>query len=324
MTGTVPTLTGDIPPEDLGRTLIHEHVIMLGAGGVIHEWPSLWDRDAAIEASIASLRALAEAGIDTLVDMTTFDLGRDIEATAEVARAVPINIIMCTGAWLAAPAMLMRYSPSQLADAFVDDIEKGIRGTDLRAGIIKVATDEVVDDLNRLLLTAAAEAHRRTGAPIGTHSNPRAHSGARQQDVFEACGVDLGRVVIGHSGDTSDLEHLRGLMDRGSYIGMDRFGLDRIPSSGEVLLDTEQRVATIAALCREGYAAKIMLGHDANCVHMAIVDRPAVDEALPNWHHRHIPQDVVPLLLEQGISAEDVDTMLISNPRNFFSQSQAY
>lgn len=324
MTGTVPTLTGDIPPEDLGRTLIHEHVIMLGAGGVIHEWPSLWDRDAAIEASIASLRALAEAGIDTLVDMTTFDLGRDIEATAEVARAVPINIIMCTGAWLAAPAMLMRYSPSQLADAFVDDIEKGIRGTDLRAGIIKVATDEVVDDLNRLLLTAAAEAHRRSGAPIGTHSNPRAHSGARQQDVFEACGVDLGRVVIGHSGDTSDLEHLRGLMDRGSYIGMDRFGLDRIPSSGEVLLDTEQRVATIAALCREGYAAKIMLGHDANCVHMAIVDRPAVDEALPNWHHRHIPQDVVPLLLEQGISAEDVDTMLISNPRNFFSQSQAH
>lgn len=324
MTGTVPTLTGDIPPEDLGRTLIHEHVIMLGAGGVIHEWPSLWDRDAAIEASIASLRALAEAGIDTLVDMTTFDLGRDIEATAEVARAVPISIIMCTGAWLAAPAMLMRYSPSQLADAFVDDIEKGIRGTDLRAGIIKVATDEVVDDLNRLLLTAAAEAHRRTGAPIGTHSNPRAHSGARQQDVFEGCGVDLGRVVIGHSGDTSDLEHLRGLMDRGSYIGMDRFGLDRIPSSGEVLLDTEQRVATIAALCREGYASKIMLGHDANCVHMAIVDRPAVDAVLPNWHHRHIPRDVVPLLLEQGTSAEDVDTMLVSNPRNFFSQSQAY
>ena len=220
--------------------------------------------------------------------------------------------------------MMLRYSPSRLADAFVQDIEKGIKGTDLRAGIIKVATDESVDDLNRLLLTAVAEAHRRTGAPVGTHSNPRAHSGTRQQDVLEARGVDLGRVVIGHSGDTSDLEHLRSLMDRGSYIGMDRFGLDRIPSSGEVLLTTEQRVATIAALCRDGYASKIMLGHDANCVHMAIVDRPAVDAELPNWHHRHIPHDVVPLLLEQGVSAEDVNTMLVSNPRNFFSQAEPY
>ena len=324
MTTMVPTLTGEISPERLGRTLIHEHVIMLGAGGAIQEWPILWDRDAAIEASISSLVSLAETGIDSLVDMTTFDLGRDVEAVAEVARAVPINIIVCTGAWLAAPRMMLQFSPSRLADAFVQDIEKGIKGTDLRAGIIKVATDESVDDLNRLLLTAVAEAHRRTGAPVGTHSNPRAHSGTRQQDVLEARGVDLERVVIGHSGDTADLEHLRSLMDRGSYIGMDRFGLDRIPSSGEVLLTSEQRVATIAALCRDGYASKIMLGHDANCVHMAIVDRPAVDAELPNWHHRHIPHDVVPLLLGQGVSAEDVDTMLVSNPRKFFSHAEPY
>lgn len=324
MTVRVPTLTGDIDPSDLGRTLMHEHIIMLGAGGVIHEWPSLFDRDGAIATSIEALDRLAASGVDSLVEMTTFDLGRDIEATAEVARASSINVIACTGAWLAAPAMMLRYSTSQLADAFVGDIVDGIRGTDLHAGIIKVATDETVDDLNRLLLSAAAEAHRRTGAPIGTHSNAPAGSGARQQDVLEECGVDLSRILIGHSGDTSDLDYLRGLMQRGSYIGIDRFGLDRIPSSGETLLSTPERVNVVAELCRDGFAEKIVLGHDANCVHMGIVHRDEVDEALPNWHHLHIQDEVLPALLAAGVSQKDIDTMLVDNPRTFFAQATPY
>jgi phosphotriesterase-related protein len=267
---------------------------------------------------------LADSGVDSLVEMTTFDLGRDIEATAEVARASSINIIACTGAWLAAPSMMLRYSSSQLADAFVGDIVDGIRGTDLRAGIIKIATDESVDDLNRLLLTAAAEAHRRTGTPIGTHSNAPAGSGTGQQDVLEACGVDLSRVLIGHCSDTSDLDYLRGIMARGSYIGIDRFGLDRIPSTGQELLSTPERIAIIAELCRDGFADRIVLGHDANCVHMGIIDRDAVDDALPNWHHLHIQEEVLPALRKAGVSQRDIDTMLVDNPRTFFAQATPY
>ncbi|MGW6337092.1 phosphotriesterase family protein, partial [Nocardia rhamnosiphila] len=267
MSVRVPTLTGDVLPDALGRTLMHEHIIMLGHGGVVHEWPALFDRDAAIARSIEQMARLADAGIDSLVEMTTFDLGRDIEATAEVARASSVNVIACTGAWLAAPSMMLRYSASRLAGAFMGDILDGIRGTDLRAGIIKIATDETVDDLNRLLLSAAAEAHRRTGAPIGTHSNAPAGSGSRQQDVLQECGVDLSRVLIGHCGDTDDLDYLRGIMQRGSYIGIDRFGLDTIPSTKQDLLSTPQRVAIIAELCRDGFADRIVLGHDANCVH---------------------------------------------------------
>jgi phosphotriesterase-related protein len=320
----VQTLTGDLDPGALGRTLMHEHVIMLGAGGVVHEWPSLFDRDAAIATSIEQMARLAASGVDSLVEMTTFDLGRDIEATAEVARASSINIIACTGAWLAAPSMMLRYSATQLADAFVSDIMEGIKGTDLRAGIIKIATDEAVDDLNRLLLSAAAQAHRRTGAPIGTHSNASAGSGARQQDVLEECGVDLTRILIGHCGDTSDLDYLRGIMQRGSYIGIDRFGLDRIPSSGEELLSTPERVALIAQLCRDGFADRIVLGHDANCVHLGIVHRDAVDETLPNWHHLHIQEAVLPALRDAGVTQADIDTMLVDNPRTFFAQATPY
>ncbi|RHW26350.1 phosphotriesterase-related protein [Nocardioides immobilis] len=320
----MPTLTGDIDPSELGRTLMHEHVIMLGSGGVIREWPALFDRDAAIATSIERMAQLAASGVDSLVEMTTFDLGRDIEATAEVARASSVNIIACTGVWLAAPPMMKRYSASQIADAFVGDIVDGISGTDLRAGIIKVATDETVDDLNRLLLSAAAEAHRRTGTPIGTHSNAPAGSGARQQDVLEEFGVDLSRVLIGHCSDTSDLDYLRGLMQRGSYIGIDRFGLDRIPSTGEDLLSTAERVAVIADLCRDGFANRIVLSHDANCVHMGIVHRDAVDEALPNWHHLHIQEEVLPALLDAGVTQADIDTMLVDNPRTFFAQATPY
>jgi phosphotriesterase-related protein len=303
---------------------MHEHVIMLGAGGVIREWPSLFDRDAAIATSIERMDRLAASGVDSIVEMTTFDLGRDITATAEVARASSVNVIACTGAWLAAPSMMLRYAPSQIADAFVGDIVDGIQGTELRAGIIKIATDETVDDLNRLLLTAAAQAHRRTGAPIGTHSNAPAGSGTGQQDVLEECGVDLTRVLIGHCSDTSDLDYLRGIMQRGSYIGMDRFGLDKIPSTGEILLSTPERVAVIAELCRDGFADKIVLAHDANCVHMGIVHRDAVEEALPNWHHLHIQEEVLPALLAAGVSQGDIDAMLVDNPRNFFAQATPY
>lgn len=324
MTVRIPTLTGDIDPAALGRTLMHEHVIMLGAGGVIREWPALLDRDAAIATSIERMAQLAASGVDSLVEMTTFDLGRDIEATAEVARASSVNIIACTGVWLAAPSMMMRYSASQIADAFVGDIVDGISGTDLRAGIIKVATDETVDDLNRLLLSAAAEAHRRTGTPIGTHSNAPAGSGARQQDVLEECGVDLSRVLIGHCSDTSDLDYLRSIMQRGSYIGIDRFGLDKIPSTGEDLLSTPERVAVVAELCRDGFANRIVLSHDANCVHMGIVHRNAVDKALPNWHHLHIQEEVLPALLDAGVPQADIDTMLVDNPRTFFAQATPY
>jgi phosphotriesterase-related protein len=136
-----------------------------------------------------------------------------------------------------------------MADAFVHDIEEGIQGTQVRAAVIKCATDApgVTPGVEKVL-RASARAHLRTGVPITTHTQASTKRGLEQQDIFAAEGVDLSRVIIGHSGDSEDLDYLTTLVDRGSYIGMDRFGLEGI-------LSTEKRVAVIARLCEMGYAS---------------------------------------------------------------------
>jgi phosphotriesterase-related protein len=204
-----------------------------------------------------------------------------------------------------------------MADAFVHDIEQGIQGTDVRAAVIKCATDEpgVTPGVEKVL-RAAAQAHLRTSAPITTHTHARTERGLEQQDVFESEGVDLSRVIIGHSGDTDDLNYLTRLLDRGSYIGMDRFGL-------EGYLSTEKRVATIAKLCELGYAERMVVSHDA----MVYFDwfPPEVAAALgPNWNYFHIVDNVIPMLLQAGVTESQIDMMTRENPRRIFESVSPY
>jgi len=173
----------------------------------------------------------------------------------------------------------------------------------------------VTEDVERIL-RAAAKAHRATGVPISTHTHPASEVGLSQQDVFESEGVDLSRVVIGHSGDTEDTGYLRQLCDRGSYVGMDRFGID-------VYLPGEKRVSTIAKMCELGYAEKMVLSHDASC-YFGWVDPPLREKRVPNWHFNHIPDDVIPALLKAGVTEDQVTTMTVDNPRRIFERQGAY
>ncbi len=254
---TVSTLRGPIDTSKLGATLMHEHVFNRSPG-VFEAWPHLWDKAAEIERAVKTFRELKAAGIDTIVDLTTVDLGRDVNMVREVALQVDLNIVMATGVWRRPPAYFERRDPNPIADLFVRDIELGMSGTNIPAAIIKLATEPTVDELNECMLRAGARAHRRTGAPISTHTDVKTRSGLAQQDVFESEGVDLSRVVIGHSGDSDDIEYLTSIMKRGSFIGMDRFGLD-------FFMATEKRVATVATLCEMGHAGQMVLAHDTNC-----------------------------------------------------------
>ena len=151
--------------------------------------------------------------------------------------------------------------PEIMTDMFVGDITDGIADTDIKAAILKCATDEpgVTPGVERVL-RAVAQAHRQTGVPISTHTHAATRRGLEQQRIFTEEGVDLSRVVIGHCGDTTDIGYLEELIDNGSYIGMDRFGLD-------MFLYTEERVNTVATMCERGHADKMVLSHDASCLH---------------------------------------------------------
>jgi phosphotriesterase-related protein len=161
-----------------------------------------------------------------------------------------------------------------------------------------------------------ARAHRRTGAPISTHTHPATERGLDQQRIFLEEGVDLTRVVIGHSGDTEDIAYLEKLIGAGSTIGMDRFGIHQN-------LPTDKRVAVIARLCERGHAARIVLSHDASC-YIDWFEEAPVKAAMTDWHYLHIPRDVVPALRAQGVSDADVEAMTVGNPRRIFEAQGAY
>jgi phosphotriesterase-related protein len=198
-----------------------------------------------------------------------------------------------------------------LVEMFLRDIREGIAETGVKAAILKCATDSqgVTPGVERVL-RAVAKTHRATGVPISTHTHVRSQSGLEQQRIFEEEGVDLARVIIGHCGDTADVEYLEKLMEKGSFIGMDRFGIDAI-------LPFDRRVDTVAALCRKGFAGKIVLSQDATCYNDNYPEE-SLAKASPNWHYLHVINDVVPALKGRGVTDEQILAMLVHNPRRIF------
>ena len=258
---TVETVQGAVDTARLGVTLMHEHIFVLSPE-ILTNYPEVWgDEDQRVEDAVRRLNELYDSGVQSVVDLTVVGLGRYILRIQRIAERTKLNIIVATGlyAYNDLPVFFQFRGTDLMADMFVRDIEQGIAGTGVKAGILKCATDlpGLTEGIERSL-RATAQAHRRTGVPISTYTHACSRRGLDQQRVFREEGVDLSRVVIGHCGDTTDLAYLEELIANGSYIGMDRFGIDSI-------LPFEDRVRTVAQLCERGHAGKMVLSHDASC-----------------------------------------------------------
>lgn len=321
----VETVRGPIDTSQLGPTLMHEHVFVLNTE-IEGNYPEKWNEEERVADAIAKLTDLEKRGIRTIVDPTVIGLGRYIPRIQRIAEKIELNIVVATGLYtyndvpfyfhFRGPGTLTG-GPEIMADMFVKDITEGIAGTGVKAAVLKCATEVagLTPGVERVL-RAVAQAHRRTGVPITTHTDAHTHRGRDQQRVFREEGVDLTRVIIGHSGDSTDLDYLKELMDNGSCIGMDRFGID-------ALLPFEERVATVAELCRQGYAEKMVLSQDASCF-IDWFDVEMKEAAMPKWNYTHISDDVVPALRERGIDGAQIDQMLVGNPRRIFEHGGGY
>lgn len=319
-TKMVPTVTGSIPVEQLGKTLAHEHVFVVGEE-FRQNYQADWDEEEKTAQAVRDLNELKSLGIDSIMDPTVVGLGRYIPRIQRIAEQTDLNIVVATGVYtynevpfqfhFSGPGLLFDV-PEPMTELFVTDIENGIAGTGVKAGFLKCAIEEqgMTPGVERVM-RAVAQAHVRTGVPITVHTNVHNRSGLDAQRVLREEGADLTKVVIGHSGDSTDLDYLMELADAGSILGMDRFGLD-------VLLPFEQRVDTVAQLVERGYADRMVLAHDASCF-IDWFDPQAKAQAVPNWNYRHISEDVLPALLERGVSEEQIQTMLVDNVRRYFS-----
>ena len=312
---TVNTVLGQVETTNLGFTLSHEHV-GTNAAGLRHTYPEIIDRAGVIEQSTAAMQEVYTAGVRTIVDVTTIDLGRDIEMIQEVSRASGIQIIAATGNHLAVPRPFGDISPSVIAQLYIREIEEGIEGTGIKAGIIKVASDRGgITAPQEVVLRAAARAHIHTGLPISTHTWSPDRVGEQQVKILEEEGVDLSRVYIGHSNDDTDMDYLLGLLNKGVWLGMDRYPGGRIPGTP----NWEQRTEIVKKLIDAGFSHRIMLSHDYSVpkARYTLAEQEERRRINPDGYN-FIPRKVMPRLKELGTSEEVIQQITVENPRRFF------
>ena len=314
---SINTVLGPMDSADMGFTLMHEH-LLVAAPGVYRDYPEILGENL-LDQAVAALKKAKAGGVDTILDATTLDLGRNVELMAEAAQQSGVNIIACAGWWLDIPRFLEGVSPDLLAKAFIREIEVGIAGTDIKAGILKSASDlDGVSPGAEVMLKAIARAHHETGVPIMIHSYPAGQVGRQQLEILEAEGVDPKRVKVDHSNDTTDVEYLSWLLDHGCFLGLDRY-----PGRN---VSHRARTNTLKALIDLGYIERLCPSHDH------IVLRPQTDEtgilSSPEEQQKFNPHGylfiknvVFEQLKEMGTTPEDLDRLCVTGPKNFYEGS---
>ena len=318
MSDAVETVRGSVDLADLGPTLMHEHVFVLDPEALQNYgrvWgESIWDEEVRVADAIAKLRRLRGGGIHTIVDPTAIGLGRYIPRIQRVNAEVDLNIIVCTGvyAFLELRGFLGYRTDDQLVELFVREIREGIDDTGVKAAFLKCAVEEhgLVGDIPRILRLIAATA-LETGVPVMVHTNAPARTGLLALDSLTNAGVDPGRIVIAHAGDSNDLDYLRAIAGTGASLGCDRFNIEHFNPD-------ERRIETLTALVAEGLAERVHLGHDGACFYDFMAHNPPFAHERPDY--LHISNKILPALLENGVTQEQIDEMLVANPRRFFSR----
>ncbi|MCZ6544125.1 MAG: phosphotriesterase-related protein [Chloroflexi bacterium] len=301
---TVETTAGPLAGADLGFTLSHEHIAMQPAN-IGRHYPWLVDRDAIRSRAIRELTEAKAGGVDTIIELSTPDLERDVALIAQVANASGMQVVVATGLWRDIPRYFWTRSPEEIADVFVHEIEVGIADTGIKAGVIKVANDaEGVTPQAELVLRGAAQASRRTGCPISTHHWAPKEVGRRQVEVFQEENAPMDRVCIGHSADSTDADYLEDLLNAGVFLSMDRYpGADGRPN-------WQQRNTTVKELIDRGWAGKLMLGHDY---------APGLHPEESPTRYLFLSTVALPALRKDGVPQETIDLMMRDVPRHFLT-----
>ena len=320
---TVESVTGPIETDDLGTTLIHEH--LRAQDEAVHiQWPTapsaeeepphaVTGPEGELEVAIREAKAAVERGVKTIADPTAMFLGRDVAFMRKVAEETGLQVIACTGIYTYdhLPTFFASRDADQIAEFFVADIERGIQGTEIKAAFIKCAADEpgVTENVEKIH-RAAARASIQTGAPIMAHSRPASDTAPRQLEIFEEEGVDPAKVQIAHCGDSPDPDYIESILDKGVYAGLDRYGI-------EMYLPFDQRQATAVTLLERGHAERLFLSADS-CATIDWFPPDVVGQMIgaglvDEWTIRLVPDRVLPELRERGMGPEQERTMMIDN-----------
>jgi len=316
MTRSVQTVTGDLPLDQLGATLIHEHVVTGMPGWDTDPNAPRWKRHEMLQVAKDKIAEMQAAGIQAMVDPCPSDLARDIEFCAEVSQATGFPIVAAAGLYNEAFGLTAYWKlremtggdvVEEMCAAFVHELTEGVGASGVRPGIIKVATGSgAVTDYERCVFEAATRAALETGVPIITHTDDGV-LGEEQQQMFAEHGLPAHRAIIGHSCGSNDHDYHWRLVEGGTYVGFDRFGLEAINSD-------ENRARSMLKLIERGAASRLVVAHDTVWCWLG---RPFPPN--PIWRPSRFSEDVVPMLKAGGATDAHIDEILIENPRRYFA-----
>ncbi|MBO1003245.1 phosphotriesterase family protein [Pseudogracilibacillus auburnensis] len=308
----INSVTGRIDSSDLGCTLVHEH-LRIRSESVFTQFPHLYDEEKEFQKAIEQVKAAKEQGVKTICDPTVMEMGRDIRFMEKISHETGVQIIASTGIYTYhyIPPHFQNRSIDYMTDLFVRDIKVGIQNTSIKAGFLKCATDVqgLKPDVEKVL-RATARAHHKTGVPIMTHTHAPSETGLLQMKIFEEEGVKPDNIIIGHCGDTEDFDYIETLLDKGVFIGMDRYGITK-------RLATSKRNKTLIELVKRGYADRMFLSQDY-CCSFDWFDDEVIEEVYPLWSMIYLFSDVIPELKQNGVTEEQIHMMMHENIIGWF------
>jgi phosphotriesterase-related protein len=324
----INTVTGRAQPEELGMTLVHEHLLIGFPGWQMDALAPKFRRADALSRGVDRMQELRDFGVTTFLDPCPMDLGRDVEFMAEVASRSGMRIVCTTGAYKQNEGLTYTFGAlpvEEIEAIYVKELTEGIGESGIRAGLVKVATGSpTISDYERKLLTAGGRAAAKVGCPVITHTD-NATLGLEQIEILTAQGVPAHRILVGHSDGRDDHDYHRSLADKGAYVGFDRFGI-------ESLIPDERRIESVGRMVEAGYVRSVCLSHDATCASWLgrpvfgghLVATPeAIAAALPNWESTHLFKRILPRLRERGVTETDLHTIFVANPRRYFRGEEA-
>lgn len=315
---TVMTVTGPVSTHSLGMTLMHEHFTFAYPGWFADDSIAPYSRETAETECLKVLEDVKKLGVKTIVDATAADVGgRDPILLKNLSEKSGVQIIAATGLFPESvgagnyykwqSTMRGRNLEEDLYELFSTEVTIGIRGSGVKAGIIKVATgDPVISDYESTVFKAAVRVAAETGVSLITHTEA-ATVGPAQQDLFFKLGANPERIMIGHQNNSIDIEYALSQLERpGFYLGFDRTN----PLMSTVAEDN------IVSLVLMGYGNRIMLSHDCIFVWLGRPGRLSAQHA--GWYPDFLFKRLLPRMKAAGVTDEQIRGILVDNPRRFF------
>lgn len=307
------TVRGEIAVEEMGISLIHEHILVdwIGADSTGYH---RWKRQEVIERALPFLMEAKEKGVKTFFECTPAYLGRDPFVLKELSEKTDINIVTNTGYYGAVnnkfiPEHAFNDSPEDIARVWIDEFKNGIDGTEIFPGFIKIAVEskDKLSPMDTKIIKAAAIAHKATGLTIVSHTGTDGPAFA-QLEILKDEGVSPDAFVWTHAQNGTFYGYVEAAK-QGCWISIDNVNKNNTNEAGSI----DWYVDVLSKLKREKLLAKILISHDAGWYNVG-------QENGGNYRgYTDIFDHLLPALKVNGFRQEDIDLLFIKNPQRAFA-----